>query len=334
MPNLVSNSARGSSPHDMPGISIVIVSWNAKHLVQQTLISLQQSCSDLSTEVFVVDNASSDGTPDMVQQEFPDVRLIRCQRNLGFAKANNVAMRLARGKYVCLINSDVTVPPGCLQRMVGYMEQDCSIGMLGPKMLARDGTTGPSCMRRPTLSIWLVHALGLSSFCKNLSLHVTNGDSAGVQEVEVLNGWFWMVRRSALDQVGLLDEQFFMYGEDIDWCHRFWENGWKVVYFPQAAAVHYGAGSSSTMPVRFYVEMQRANLQYWKRHHNRISQFAYILILFLHQIARVLGYGAVFVLKPSVRSDVSDKIKRSAACLCWLFGIRRSQEQTGACQRL
>jgi GT2 family glycosyltransferase len=306
-------------------LSIVIVSWNTKEFVRQCLGSLRQSCKRIRTEIVVVDNASADGTPEMVEQEFPEVKLIRNLVNAGFAKGNNVGLRMATGRYIALINSDVTVPPACLQAMCEYMDQNDSVGMLGPTMLTPSGKVGASCMRRPTLGIWLVHALGLSSLIRCASLHMENFRPARPQEVDVLNGWFWLVRKQALDSVGLLDEQYFMYGEDIDWCHRFWKNGWRIVYLPGAAAVHFGGGSSARAPARFYVEMQRANMQYWKRYHNTISQAAYTAIVAFHQALRVTGYGVLYAINPSQRAEAVAKVERSAACLRWLFGLANSR---------
>jgi GT2 family glycosyltransferase len=305
-------------------LSIVIVSWNAKEYVRQCLSSLRAATAGLSAEVIVVDNASSDGTPDVIEQEFPEVKLVRNSNNAGFAKGNNIGIRMASGKYVALINSDVTVPVGCLQKMVCYLDQHPAVGMLGPRMLTPSGFPGPSCMRKPSLGIWLTHALGLASFIPKLSLQIQHPESVGTEEVDVLNGWFWMVRKVALDQVGLLDERFFMYGEDIDWCHRFWERGWRLVYFADAEALHFGGASSARAPVLFYVEMQRANLQYWKRYHGRISQVAYFLIVFLHQVCRVLGYSVVYLLQPHARCEAAYKCERSAACLQWLLGADHS----------
>lgn len=303
----------------MPELTIVIVSWNARRFVQKCLSSLQAATIGLDTEVFVIDNASSDGTPELIEQQFPKIKLIRNPMNAGFAAANNIGIVLSRGKYVALINSDVEVPAGCLQKMICYLDRYPSVGMLGPKMLTSSGSAAPSCMRRPSLRILLTHALGLASFLPNLNLHVQNPESLGTQSVDVLNGWFWLVRKEALDQVGLLDERFFMYGEDIDWCHRFWNGGWKVVYFPDAEAVHYGGASSARAPVRFYIEMQRANLQYWRRYHGLISQTAFLLIILLHQACHLLGYAVVFALIPRLRAEASFKCQRSAACLRWLF---------------
>lgn len=304
----------------MCDLSIVIVSWNATNYVRQCLSSLRTACKGLNTEIIVVDNASCDATPDVVEREFPEVQLVRNPTNAGFARANNIGVRMATGQYIALINSDVEVPSGCLQKMVSYLNQNSPVGMLGPMMLTPSGAPGPSCMRRPRLGIWLSHAVGLASIVPQLNLQIQHPESLGIREVDVLNGWFWMVRKDALAEVGLLDERFFMYGEDIDWCHRFWEAGWKIVYFPEAKALHYGGASSARAPVRFYVEMQRANLQYWKRYHGRISQAVYLAIIFLHQVCRVLGYGAVYLVKPRARSEAAFKVERSAACLHWLAG--------------
>ena len=169
----------------------------------------------------------------------------------------------------------------------------------------------------------MAQALQLSSLFKDFSLHILKLNRDADQEVDVLNGWFWMVRRSAIDTVGLLDEEHFMYGEDIDWCHRFRRAGWRVLYYPKAAAIHYCGGSSSRAPSRYYVEMQRANLQYWRRYHNPLSVGAYLLIVFLHQLLRLAGYSAMYVVKPAARTGASAKLQRSSACLRWLFGLYR-----------
>ncbi len=303
-------------------IAIVIVSWNTRDVLRQCLESLSRACEGLSCQVFVVDNASSDGTPEMVRREFAGVTVVRNLSNLGFAKANNIGIRLAHARYLCLVNSDVIVPAGCLPKMLAHMESHPEVGLLGPRMLDAGGVPGASCMRRPTLAVTLVNALGLAGVFKRYRLHMDNYRSEAAQEVDVLNGWFWMARSIALDDVGPLEEEFFMYGEDIDWCHRFWQAGWRVVYFPEASATHLGGASSARAPVRFYVEMHRANMQYWRRHHSPASQAVYYALSVLHHAVRVVGYGAAYLLLPARRGEAGFKVARSAACLGWLLGIR------------
>jgi GT2 family glycosyltransferase len=309
----------------MLDLSIIIVSWNTQVLVRQCLLSLRKSSCGLRAETIVVDNASSDGTPEMIALEFPEVILIRNRENLGFARANNIGLKIAKGRYVALINSDVTVLQDCLQSLIRYLDNHGSVGLSGPRMLTPAGVASSSCMRQPTLAIFIAHALGLASFFKRFALHLTNAGSTAVQEVDVLNGWFWVARRSALEEVGLLDERFFMYGEDIEWCGRFRKNGWKVVFCPKASAIHYGGGSSKRDPVRFYLELNRARLQYWKLGHGFPSSAVYLAILTLHQMLRLLGYGLVYSLGGRSAGQTLLKIKRSAVCLQWLITGARAR---------
>jgi GT2 family glycosyltransferase len=295
-------------------ISIVIVTWNGKKYALECLDSLRALGSATNIEVVVVDNASTDGTPQAIREHYPEVRLIQNEANLGFAKANNIGIREASGSYVCLVNSDVVVPPGCLEKMTDYMEAHPGIGVLGPRMRAPDGGTGLSVMKVPT--VW-------NSLCCALGNHrggymMEDFSYDNTEDVEVLTGWFWMVRKTALDEVGGLDERFFMYGEDIDWCYRFTKGGWRVVYYADAEALHYGAASSNNAPVRFYVEMHRANLQCFRKHHGALASGAFILVTWLHQLVRLAGYGALFVLRPCKRSSAELKIQRSLSCLGWL----------------
>jgi GT2 family glycosyltransferase len=305
-------------------LSIVVVTWNGKKYALECLESLRLVSPKLSAEIIVVDNDSNDGTPEAIRQEFPNVTLIENEANLGFAKANNIGVALSRGKYVCLINSDVVIPSGCLEKMVEFMESHPEIGVLGPKMRSPDGGIGASVMRLPTVWNTLCCALGLHSVFPRSGLFggfMMNGYAYdAVDKVEVLTGWFWMIPRKALQMVGLLDEDFFMYGEDIDWCHRFREAGWQVVFYSDAEALHYGAASSGNAPTRFYVEMRRANLQYFHKHHGRLAVLGYLFAIWIHELTRMVGYSVLYCLKGNRRSDAAFKIQRSAACMSWLMG--------------
>jgi GT2 family glycosyltransferase len=146
-----------------------------------------------------------------------------------------------------------------------------------------------------------------------------------ITDVDVLTGWFWMVRREALEQVGPLDDRFFMYGEDIDWSKRFHAAGWRVVFYPEAEAVHYCGASSANAPTRFYVEMNRSNMQYYRRHHSTLEILGFWLATLLHEVLRIVGFGVVYLLKGARCQETAFKIKRSAACLLWLTGIKPAQ---------
>jgi GT2 family glycosyltransferase len=224
----------------------------------------------------------------------------------------------------------VNVPPDCLPKMWRFMEQHQTIGLLGPKMLGVDGRGHRSGMRFPTIWNVFLRALSLDSVLKGPGILggylMTDFHFDQIRDVEVLNGWFWMTRREALDQVGLLDERFFMYGEDIDWCKRFHLAGWRIVFYPEAEALHYGGASSSKEPARFCVELQRANLQYWRKYHSRISLFFYLLAVWLSHALRLIGWGFVYLVKRSSRSKASFEVRQNCAGMHWLLGLKSVRE--------
>lgn len=308
-------------------ISVIIVSWNAKNYLLQCLESLSNRPSKYLKEVIVVDNASSDGSVDEVKVKFPDVRLIRNAANLGFSRGNNIGVRASTGDYVCLINSDIKLLGNCLEILRTYAETHPEIGMIGPRILDGDGQVQSSCRGFPRLWNMLCRALALDALLPHWGIFngylLRHWGQDGAREVDILSGCFWFIRRQALQKVGLLDEGFFMYGEDMDWCKRFWTNGWKLKFVPSAEAVHYGGKSSINAPIRFYIEKQRADLQYWRKHHGKAGMLAYFLISLIHHLVRVVGYSLVSVVRNS-NSGSRFKTKRSLRCLAWMMngGLR------------
>ena len=229
----------------MVNISIIIPSWNAKKYLQTCIESTIRETQNYKTEIIVVDNASTDGSVELVKEQFQHVKLICNDANLGFATANNIGIKNSSGKYIFLINSDVKVLNGTIGLMLAYMNEHPEIGMLGPQILDSNGNIQRSCMGFPTLWNTFCRALALDTLFPKSKLFggymMTFWPHDSIRDVNVINGCFWMVKREALDEVGLLDERFFIYAEDKDWCKRFWDAGWKVVYFPEAKAIHYGA---------------------------------------------------------------------------------------------
>ena len=306
-----------------PALSIVIVSWNAKQYLLNCLRSLAEARDEQDIEILVIDNASTDGSCEAVDEHYPEVILIRNETNLGFAKANNIGLRKSRGRYVCLINSDVVVFPGCLHTLSTYMEEHPGVGMIGPRILNPDGTLQTSIGLLPSLGRLMGLSIGLNRLFPRSSvfsgLHLSPRAHRHTRSVEVMIGCFWMVRHSAFTDVGLLDEDFFIYGEDIDWCKRFSEAGWKIIYHTDAEAIHFGGASSSRAPTRFFLEKKKADLRYWKKHHGRIACACYLAISFLHQGARILGRGLLCVLRPAERFGHMPYLKREFAWLRMLL---------------
>jgi len=304
-------------------VSVIIVSWNARGYLKQCLESLTPAVCRYPMEIIVVDNASSDGSPELVESSFPQVRLIRNPINLGFARGNNLGIQNSHGRYLCLINSDVKVLPDCISRLVDYCEQHPEVGMAGPQVAGGDGKLQRSCRGFPTLWNMLCRALALDSLfprCKLFTGYsLSHWPQNATRAVDILSGCFWLIRRETLSRVGLLDEAFFMYGEDMDWSKRFWLNGSSLAFVSEAEAVHYGGASSSNAPIRFYIEKQRADLQYWKKHHSRIATAGYFVISCLHLMLRTLGYSLAFLFHHGAQPGYQYKVKRSLACLKWLF---------------
>jgi GT2 family glycosyltransferase len=306
-----------------PTISVVIVSWNARDYLMQCLASLSAEECRYPLEIIVVDNASSDGSADAVATRYPDVRLIRKTENLGFAKANNIGVSASSGKYFCFVNSDVKVLPDCVNRLVSFCEENPTVGMVGPRVIGADGKLQRSCMGFPSVWNMLCRALALDTLFPRIKAFtgykLYHWPQESLKSVDILMGCFWLVRREALTQVGLLDEEFFMYAEDWDWCKRFWAKGWQIFFVPAAEAIHYGGASSSNAPVRFYLEMKRANLQYWKKHHSWFAVVSYFAIMCVQELLRSAAYSIAGLIKGSTREVFHFKMRRSLICLKWLI---------------
>lgn len=295
----------------MADVSIIIVSWNARELLIKCLDSIPRGLGDLEAEVIVVDNASSDGSAEAVEKTHPEALLLPQDRNHGFAKANNIGIRESTGKYVCLVNSDVIVLPGCIERLFLFLEESSLAAVAAPKVLNPDMTLQASCRRFPSLLGALASAIGLDSL--NYFPHDRT------RRVEAVSGCFMMVRREAMDEVGLLDEGFFFYAEDKDWCKRFHDANWDVYFHPEAKAVHYGGQSSSLAPVAFYVEMHKANIKYWRKHRGALARYIYLTIVLFHQSMRLAASALKYAFRPDQKDISGHKAKRSAACLKWLI---------------
>lgn len=306
----------------MLDLSFVVVSWNAKQYLVECLKSIETEAASFRYEIIVVDNGSSDGTIENLQANFPGVILICNGENLGFAKANNIGINKCKGKYICLINSDVKLLQECICSMVQYINAHPSIGILGPRIFNSDHTKQNSCKYFPTLLSEFFRAVALDAIFKNTRFNVVfkpHSSPDVITSVDVLSGCFWMVRKEAFDEAGLFDERFFIYAEDKDLCKRFKEKGWKIVYNPNAQAIHYGGASSANAPIRFYIEMQLANLQYWEKHFNRHGKYLYSIILFLFHVNRVIGYRLAKAVQRTNKEGYDHKIERSVSSLRWLF---------------
>ena len=307
------------SPSTSIDISVVIVGWNAEHYLELCLESLQKTPPRRTMEVLVVDNASSDGSAEMIEAKFPWVKLIKSSENLGFAKGNNVAIRQCQGRYIALVNPDVIVFPGCLDALADFLDQNPKVGNVGPRVFNPDMTQQSTCRRFPTLWNNFCSAFGLATKFKTSRIfageHMFFFPHDRTLAVEVLVGCFSMIRREAFDAIGLLDEKLFMYGDDVDWCRRCWNAGWEVVFFPGAQAIHDRGKITAPYPVRFAVAQQRSVLYYWSKHHGFWGVLGIRSIMLVHHLVRY-AFAVVSNLlhaKKRVEGDVRKQV--SGACL-------------------
>lgn len=306
-------------------ISIIIVNWNTKDLLLGCLASLHSEASRLENEIIVVDNASTDDSVNAVRERFPRVKIIQNQTNLGFAKANNIGILESSGRYVCLVNSDVVVRDGCLEKLLAFMDQHRTVGIVGPKLLFPNLTLQWSCKRFPTLWSYFCESVGLSRIFRASPFfsgeHMQFFQHDVICPIDSLVGALLFVRKEAIEHVGLLDECFFMYGEETDWCKRLRKAGFEIFFLPEAEAVHYGAGSSSREPARFYKEVYRSKLKYWQKHHSAISQLCFVSIVFARQLIRLIAGASVYVVKAKKRDVVKTQMKGAKEVLGWLLGL-------------
>lgn len=255
-------------------LDVVVVSYNTRDLLVQCLGSVYASTwasAGRGLTVWVVDNGSTDGSVEAVRERFPSARTIVPGDNLGFSRANNLAIRQCASTYLLLLNPDTLVAPNAFNRMAEYLERHPAVGMVSCKLVTGEGGLDLACRRSfPTLWDGFCRASGLSSwFPKSRAFaryNLTYLPEDETHEVDAVNGAFMFVRRPALEGVGLLDESFFMYGEDLDWCYRFKAAGWKVVYHPAAVTVHYKGKSSGPRSEKMIRVFFDANDIFMRKH--------------------------------------------------------------------
>lgn len=307
-----------------PEISIVVLNWNDRKHTEICLESLANCSKSRSVETIVVDNASDDGSPEMVAAKFPDVKLIRNQENIGFPRGNNTGIRASQGEYVFVLNSDIKVLADCVDALVDYMAAHPDVGMVAPKILNRDMTHQSSCRQAPTLWNNFCSASGLARLLPQWKLfsgeHMLYFSGEETRDVDVLVGCFWLVRREAMKEFGLLDEGFFIYAEDVDWCLRCRKAGWRVVFFAGAEAIHYrGVSTMSKDPVRFALTQQQSVLRFWKKYHGAPGRFAMSCLLFGQLLLRWASSFLTFLLVRQKREEKRSRLRVIMACLRALF---------------
>jgi GT2 family glycosyltransferase len=268
-------------------LSICIVSLDTREFLRDCLCSIRDHVHSVRYEIIVVDNKSTDDTVEMLHNDFPDVRLISNDRNTGFSKPNNQALSISRGRYALLLNPDTIVPPGAIESLIKFADAYPKVGICGPKILNRDGTIQLQC-RRSFATPWdlFCYFSQLSRLFPKSPLFarylVTYEDENKTHQVDAVSGACMLIRRSMIDQIGMLDEQFFAYQEDTDLCFRAHQAGWETYYYPRAQITHFASlGGSRVDPIRSIIEWHSS---YWKYYRKNLASRYFFLFNWLYYV--------------------------------------------------
>jgi GT2 family glycosyltransferase len=282
-------------------LSVIIVNWNTKNLLCQCLDSLNQVAKKVEMEIFVVDNGSMDGSGEVVRKRFPGVKLVENQMNLGFAKANNQALRLSKEKYVLLLNPDTQIKRGAIEEMILFMNAHPEVGVVGGQLLNSDGSKQNSIANFPSLATELLNK-SLLRWLFPENFPGKEKSYLGPIEVDSVIGACMMVKREAMEQVGLLDEDYFLFLEETDWCCRMKKAGWKIYHVPQAEIFHFQGRSAETKKERAKIEYYRSRYHFFRRNRGRfqwtILHIGLLIRLAVELIfASIVGIFTLFAIK-------------------------------------
>jgi len=289
-----------------PVLSIIIVNWNTRELLAQCLESVSHEIhrlGPLGVETLVVDNASTDGSTQMVQERFPWVQLTENQKNVGFARANNQAILQSTGRYVLLLNPDTEVKPGAFEALIAFMEAHPHVGGAGARLLNPDHTLQASCYAAPTLPREFWRMFHLDALVPYGTYRMEKWDLSKHREVDVIQGACLILRQDVLNQVGLFDGEYFIYSEEVDLCHRLRNAGWKLYWVPQARVVHYGGQSTQQVAAEMFLRLYQGKIIYFRKHYGWFTSHIYKLILAAATLTRLLITPLAWLERPPKREQ-------------------------------
>jgi N-acetylglucosaminyl-diphospho-decaprenol L-rhamnosyltransferase len=269
-------------------LSVIIVSWNTCELLKNCLESILANPPAMPVEIWVVDNASADESPQMVRRRFSQVNLLENEVNVGFARANNQALQRCNGKYVLLLNPDTLVDCCSLENLVDFLEENPRAGAAGPMLLNPDGSMQISSHPWPTLTRELLRMFHLDTILPFSEYPSIKWDTDIAQEVDVLKGACLMLRKDVLDQVGHFDEDYFIYSEEVDMCYRIQRAGWQLYWVPEAKVVHYSGQSTRQVSKEMFLFLYYSKIKYFRKHYGSSAAQIYILILMMASLSRIL----------------------------------------------
>lgn len=265
-------------------LSIILVNWKTRDITRGALRSIYEQTVGIDFEVIVVDNNSQDGSVEMVQIEFPHTILIKNQSNVGFGRANNQALEIAQGQYLMFLNTDTVVLEGAINKLVDYLDKNPEAMMVGPRLLNSDLTFQHACRRAlPNVGNSFFHLFGLTKIFKKNKLINSYKQYVSDPEItsptEAISGAAMMFRRQVYQEIGGFDEAFFMYGEDLDFCKRIIDRGWRIMYLSNAKIIHFGGKSSGKRKIKSLVNFYQAMWIYYRKHfYNHVNFFLNFIV--------------------------------------------------------
>lgn len=286
-----------SAPRARP-IAVVIVSWNTRALLESCLASLLASDDAADLDVVVVDNASTDGSPAAVAERFPTVRLVANAANRGFAAATNQGLGATSSPLILLLNSDTEVAPNAIGALASALDADPTLGAVGARLVGPDGALQPSCSRAPTAWREAVHVLHLGRFARGLDYPPATWLADVPVEVDVIQGACLLVRRAVVDEVGGLDEGYFMYSEETEWCERIRAAGWRLAWVPDARVVHHGGGSTRLVASAMFARLYASKVRFLRRNRGAAEARAFKAALAMAALGRLLAAPLALALRP------------------------------------
>lgn len=301
-------------------LSVIIVNWKTKDELRACLRGILED-NRSSMELIVVDNASRDGSVEMLKHEFPSVRVIENEANYGFAKAANIGIRTSGGRYILLLNPDTEVQPHALSSLIRFADDNPRIGIIGPKILNPNGTLQYSCRRFPTIGAAIFRNTLLGRlFPRNPYTRdylMVEWDHRDIMDVDWVSGAAMLIRRRMLEEIGLLDEKFYMYCEDVDLAYRAWQNGWRVTYYPHVHVSHVIGRSSDRCPNRMIVQFHKSMYRLYCKHQARsvISPFRFFVLMGL------MVRGGTIILR-NYLNHARSLMKRKIPRLTWTTARR------------
>jgi GT2 family glycosyltransferase len=296
-------------------VSVVVVSWNTWNLLRACLKSLGAGYRRGRLQAVVVDNASADETVAAVGREFPSVALIANERNHGFAAASNQGLLASDGRFILLLNPDTVVGDGAIDVMVRFLEDHPEAGAVGPLVIGVDGVLQDSCFPLPTMMREAWRLFHLDRVSRRATYPLADWRGSGPREVDVIQGACLLLRRSVLESIGMLDERFYIYTEEVDLCRRIRSAGWRLYWHPDASIVHLGGQSTRQVAERMFLELYRSKIQYFGKHSGSWGARVYKVVLAAAAVPRIIGSALLVALVPRRRREFMPVIRNYLSLL-------------------